>query len=157
MKLLALITWVIAHYDQIVMLLGELVLACTSLLAALQPLIRIFARLADLTDTDTDNRVVKWISDASDAIAASLDRFSRYLVRPSLGPSTARRPITTKESRAAPGELMGLVTVSVPYSPTIPPIGSKRPPPPPPPPAGATALTDVPASPTIPPKKDLNS
>lgn len=125
-----LIAWVTENYDLIMALLGELLVACVTLLGAIRVLIKVFAQLADLTATNVDNRAVAWLSDVCDAVAATLDRVRRVIPRPALPPSPSVQPITTKTSRAAAAnELGSMRVITIPYARPLPPLESKPPPP----------------------------
>ena len=122
MKLVNLITWIAAHWDLVMMLLGELLVACIALFAAVKSVALTFIKLADLTATRVDNNVFLWISTASDAAGALCDRILRKIPLPRSGPSPLTQPISTRETRAlARQTLFGA-------APSIPPMGSGRPP-----------------------------
>lgn len=122
MKLVSLITWIAAHWDLVMMILGEVVVALGALFGAFKTLAHAFIKIADMTATKVDNNVLMWISNASDAAGAMCDRILRKIPIPRPGPSALMRPISTRETRAVARQtLFGA-------SPSIPPLGSGSPP-----------------------------
>ena len=116
-----LINWVVENHELLFALLGQLAAACVLLHGALKALIKPFAVLADITETQFDNKVINWVTNVLSVIfetlATNMDRIRRFVPTASLPPSKNVQPITSKKARSS----------KMPSSPpSIPPIGAKQ-------------------------------